>query len=186
MRLPLVSDSQDGVWARLATLDAGSSRGTFFRPEIDDEVVVGFLDADPRFPVVLGQCHSSARAAPEPGSDDNDVKGYVSRSKLKVTFDDDRISITLETPAGNRLTLSDDDKSIALVDQHGNSITLDDGGITLTSTKDITLKGTGDVTVEGRGLDLGAQTRLKASGQSGTEITSSGTLTIKGSLVQIN
>lgn len=186
VRLPLVSDSQDGVWARLATLDAGSSRGTFFRPEIDDEVVVGFLDADPRFPVVLGQCHSSARAAPEPGSDDNDVKGYVSRSKLKVTFDDDRISITLETPAGNRLTLSDDDKSIALVDQHGNSITLDDGGITLTSTKDITLKGTGDVTVEGRGLDLGAQTRLKASGQSGTEITSSGTLTIKGSLVQIN
>jgi Rhs element Vgr protein len=186
VRLPLVSNSQDGVWARLATLDAGSSRGTFFRPEIDDEVVVGFLDADPRFPVVLGQCHSSARAAPEPGSDDNDVKGYVSRSKLKVTFDDDRISITLETPAGNRLTLSDDDKSIALVDQHGNSITLDDGGITLTSAKDIMLKGTGDVTVEGRGLDLGAQTRLTASGQSGTEITSSGTLTIKGSLVQIN
>ena len=77
VRLPLVSDSEEGVWARLATLDAGDERGTFFRPEIDDEVVVGFLDGDPRFPVVLGQCHSSAKPAPEPAKDDNHVKGYV-------------------------------------------------------------------------------------------------------------
>lgn len=186
VRLPLVSDSEDGVWARLATLDAGSERGTYFRPEIDDEVVVGFLDADPRHPVILGQCHSSAKAAPEPGSDDNHVKGYVSRSKLKLTFDDDKKSIVVETPGGNTITLSDDEKSIALVDQHGNSITLDDGGITLESAKDLTLKASGDVKVEGKGVDLSAQSSFKAGGQSGTDITSSGTLTIKGSLVQIN
>ena len=94
-----MSDSEEGVWARLATLDAGDGRGTFFRPEIDDEVVVGFLDGDPRFPVVLGQCHSSAKPAPEPAKDDNHVKGYVSRSKLKLTFDDDKKVVVLETPA---------------------------------------------------------------------------------------
>lgn len=186
VRLPLVSDSEDGVWARLGTLDAGSGRGTYFRPEIDDEVVVGFIDADPRFPIVLGQCHSSAKAAPEPGSDDNHRKGYVSRSKLTLTFDDEKKSIAVETPGGNRLTLSDDEKSIALADQHGNSITLDENGITLRSAKDVVVEASGDVTVQGKGLDLSAQAGFKAGGQSGTDITSSGTLTIKGSLVQIN
>lgn len=186
VRVPLIGDSDDGVWARLATLDAGAQRGTCFRPEIDDEVVVGFLDADPRFPVVLGQLHSSARPAPVPGSDDNHVKSYVSRSKLTLGFDDEKSAITLETAAGNKLTLSEDAKAVSLADQNGNSITLDDGGITITSAKDLTLKASGDVKVEGNGVSLKAQATFKASSQSGAEVSSSGTLTIKGSLVQLN
>jgi Rhs element Vgr protein len=63
VRLPLVSTAEEGIWARLATLDAGKERGTFFRPEINDEVVVGFLSDDPRYPVILGMCHSSAKPA---------------------------------------------------------------------------------------------------------------------------
>ncbi len=186
VRLPLVSAAEEGVWARLATLDAGDERGTFFRPEIDDEVVVGFLDGDPRFPVVLGQCHSSAKPAPETATDDNHVKGYVSRSKLKLTFDDDKKVVVLETPAGNKLTLSEDAKSVSLEDQNGNSITLDDGGITLKSAKDLTLKASGDVKVEGTNVEFKAQSSFKAEGQSGADLKSSGTLTVKGSLVQIN
>lgn len=186
VRLPLVSDSEEGVWARVATLDAGDERGTFFRPEIDDEVVVGFLDGDPRFPVVLGQCHSSAKPAPETAKDDNHVKGYVSRSKIKLTFDDDKKVVTLETPGGNKLTLSDDEKTASLVDQNGNKVTLDDGGITLESTKDLTLKASGDVKLEGTNVECKSQANFKAEGQSGADVKSSGTLTIKGSLVQIN
>ncbi|MFZ3088483.1 MAG: type VI secretion system tip protein VgrG, partial [Methylotenera sp.] len=48
VKLPMVSTTEEGVWARLSTLDAGKERGTFFRPEIDDEVIVGFLNDDPR------------------------------------------------------------------------------------------------------------------------------------------
>jgi Rhs element Vgr protein len=186
VRLPLVSTEEEGVWARLATLDAGDGRGTYFRPEIDDEVVVGFLDGDPRFPVVLGQCHSSAKPAPETAKDDNHLKGYVSREKLKLTFDDEKLVVVLETPAGNTLTLSEDDKSVTLADQNGSTITLDDGGITLDSAKDITLKASGDVKVEGGNVELKAQSSFKAEGQSGADVKSSGTLTVKGSLVQIN
>jgi Rhs element Vgr protein len=186
VRLPLVSASEDGVWARLATLDAGDQRGAYFRPEIDDEVIVGFLDSDPRFPVVLGQCHSSAKPAPEPATDDNHIKGYVSRSKLKLTFDDDKKVITLETPAGNQLTLSEDGKKVSLADQNGSSITLDDSGITLKSAKDIVLKASGDLKVDGTNVTFAAQSSFKAEGQSGADLKSSGTLTIKGSLVQIN
>ena len=64
VRLPLVNDGDDGVWARVASLDAGAERGFFFRPEIGDEVLLGFLDDDPRQPVLLGMLHSSALAAP--------------------------------------------------------------------------------------------------------------------------
>lgn len=186
VRVPLISDSEDGVWARLATLDAGDQRGTFFRPEIDDEVIVGFLDGDPRFPVVLGQCHSSAKPAPEPAKDDNHVKGYLSRSKLRLTFDDEKKDVMLETPSGNKLTLSEDQKTVSLVDQNGNSITLDDAGITIESAKDLTLKASGDVKLEGTNVDFKSQANFKAAGQAGVEINSSGTLTIKGSLVRIN
>jgi Rhs element Vgr protein len=186
VRLPLVSDSDDGVWARLGTLDAGDERGTYFRPEIDDEVVVGFLDADPRYPVVLGQLHSSAKAAPEKAKDDNNLKGYVSRSKLKLTFDDDKKAVVLETPAGNKLTLSEDEKSVALADQNGSSVTLDQDGITLKSAKDLTLKASGDVVLQGNNLKLTADMGLTAKAQSSAEINSSGTLTLKGSLVRIN
>ena len=186
VRLPLVSTSAEGVWARLATLDAGDGRGTYFRPEIDDEVVVAFLDSDPRFPVVLGQCHSSAKPAPETAKDDNNLKGYVSRSKLKLTFDDDKKVVVLETPEGNKLMLSEDDKKVTLADQNGSSITLDDGGITITSAKDITLKAAGDVKVEGGNVEVKAQSNFKAEGQSGADVKSSGTLTVKGSPVQIN
>src|SRR5262249_39053829 len=99
-RLPLVSTSEDGVWARLATLDAGKNRGTYFRPEIGDEVIVRFLGDDPCFPVILGQSNSSANPSPVAAKDANDLKGYVSREKLKLSFDDDKKIIGLESPAG--------------------------------------------------------------------------------------
>jgi Rhs element Vgr protein len=193
VRLPLVSPQEEGAWARLATLDAGQERGTYFRPEIDDEVVVGFLNDDPRHPVVLGMCHSSAKPAPEPGSDDNHLKGYVSREKMKFTFDDEKKIVTIETPGGNKLTLSDEDKGIILEDQNGNKITLDDKGITIESAKDIILKATKDLKAEGMNLELKAQTAFKAEG-SGTAELSGANTTVKGSaatviqggIVQIN
>lgn len=184
VRLPLVGN--DGVWARLATLDAGDGRGTYFRPEIDDEVVVGFIAADPRHPIVLGQFHSSAKPAPVSGSDDNHVKGYVSRSEIKLTFDDDGKVVTLETPEGNVLKLSEADGAVTLADQNDNSIVLDSNGITLQSAKDLVLKATGDVKIEGVNATIESQAQLTAKGQTGAEVSSSGVTTIKGSLVQVN
>ena len=193
VRLPLISKDEEGIWARLATLDAGKERGTFFRPELEDEVVVGFLDDDPRYPVVLGMCHSSAKPAPEPAKDNNHHKGYVSREKMKFTFDDEKKIITLETPGGNKLVLSEEEKGILLEDQNGNKITLDDNGIKLESSKDLILKASGDVKIEGMNTELKAQTAFKAEGNSSAEISGANTTVkggattvIKGGMVQIN
>ena len=193
VRIPLISTSEEGIWARISTLDAGASRGTYFRPEIGDEVIVGFLGDDPRYPVVLGMCHSSNKPAPIPPSDNNHVKGYVSRESMKFTFDDEVKSITLETPGGNKLKVSDDDKGISLEDQNGNKITLNDSGITLDSASDLILKAVGELKIEGMNTTLKASASLKAEGSASAEFSGasttlkgSGTLTIQGGLVQIN
>lgn len=193
VRLPLVSAAEEGIWARISTLDAGNDRGTFFRPEIGDEVVVGFLGDDPRHPVVLGMCHSSAKPAPEPAEDDNHRKGYVSREKMQFIFDDDKKTIVLETPAGNKMTLSEEDKGIVIEDQNGNTIILDDSGIKIESSKDLTLKAAKDIKLEGTNVALKAQSAFKATGTASAEVSGanatikgSATTVIQGGIVQIN
>jgi len=104
---------------------------------------MGFLGDDPRHPVVIGMCHSSAKPAPEPPKDANHRKGYVSRASMRLTFDDEKKIVVLETPAGNRLTLSEDAKAVTIEDQNGNSIRLEQGGITIESSKDLKLKAPG-------------------------------------------
>lgn len=193
VRLPMISSSEEGIWARIATLDAGKQRGTFFRPEIGDEVIVGFLNDDPRYPVILGMCHSSAKPAPESAKDDNHRKGYVSREKMKLTFDDEKKTITLETPGGNKITISDEDKGIVFEDQNSNKITLNDSGIKIESSKELSLKADKDVKTEGMNIELKAQTAFKASGSGSAEVSGasttikgSATTVIQGGMVQIN
>lgn len=193
IRLPLINTTEEGIWARIATLDAGNQRGTYFRPEIDDEVIVGFLNDDPRHPVVLGMCHSSAKPAPEAAKDDNHHKGYVSREKLKLSFDDEKKIIGLETPAGNKFTMSEDAKGITLEDQNGNKITLDDSGIKIESVKDLILKASKDVKLSGTNTEFSAKAAFKATGTSSAEVSSpsttikgSATAVIQGGMVQIN
>ena len=193
VRLPLISAEEEGVWARLATLDAGNERGTFFRPEIEDEVVVGFLNDDPRYPIILGMCHSSAKPTPEEAADDNHRKGYVSREKMQFTFDDETKVIVLETPAGNKISLSEEDSGILIEDQNGNKFTMDDNGIEMESAKDITIKATNDVKIEGLNVEIKGQSGFKAEGAgtaelsgASTTVKGSATTTIQGGIVQIN
>jgi len=178
---------EQGVWARVATLDAGDQRGTVFRPEKDDEVVLGFFHADPAQPVVLGMLHSSAKAPPITPTEDNDEKGYVSRSKVALRFDDKKKVAILETPGGNRLTLSDDDGGLTLADQNGNSIVLNKDGIALKSDKKaVMIKAKSDLKAQAMNAEIKATSGATVKGGSKAEISSSGKVTVKGSLVMIN
>lgn len=185
VRVSIIHKEDEGAWCRLSTLDAGENRGTFFRPEIEDEVIVGFINNDPRHGVVLGMVHSSSKPSPLPATDDNHIKGYVSRSEMKMTFDDDKKVWQLETPAGNKVIVSEDEKQIHLEDQHGNKLTMNQDGITLESIKDIIMKATGDLKAEGVNADIKGSASAKVSA-SGAECSLAGTATLKGSVVNIN
>ncbi|MCC5938900.1 MAG: type VI secretion system tip protein VgrG [Lunatimonas sp.] len=186
VRIPIINEQEQGIWCRWSSLDAGSERGMVFRPEIGDEVIVGFINEDPNQAVVLGMLPSSAHPTPIAATDDNHEKGYVSRSGLQLLFDDEKKSVKLETPNGKQITISEQDDVLTLKDDHGHQITLSEDGIALESSKDITLKSTGDIVLEGNNVTLMAQAQFKAEGNSGAEVTTSGAAVLKGSIVQIN
>jgi len=186
VRMPIVDPDDDGIWARIASLDAGDGRGAFFRPELDDEVVLGFFHDDPRDPVILGMLNSSAKPAPLTASDENPEKGFVTRSEMKLIFDDEAVSIKIETPQGNTITLSDDAGSIILEDEHQNRIEMNADGICIESQGEIKIGAAQDVTIEGKDVGVKAKAEFTAEGSVGAELTSAGTAKLKGSLVQIN
>lgn len=186
VRMPLIDPQGEGIWARIASLDAGEKRGAFFRPEIGDEVVLGFLHDNPRDPIILGMLNSSAKPAPISASDDNHEKGFVTRSEMKVIFNDDKKSIKIETPNGNTITLSDDSGSIVLEDENSNKIEMNSDGVLIKSAGEINVKADKDVNIEGTNVNIKASAKLKAEGSSGAELTSSGITDVKGSLVNLN
>jgi len=186
VQLPIINSEEQGIWARVASLDAGENRGAFFRPEIGDEVIVGFINDDPNHAVVLGMLHSSAKPAPIVATDDNHEKGFVTRSEMKLLFDDHKKSLTIETPGGKKIVLDEDAGSIIIEDENSNTFTLDSSGVALESGSDFSIKASGDVTIEGTNVSVTANAEFKAEGNAGAEVSTGGIAVLKGSLVQIN
>lgn len=140
VRIPVIDNNAQGIWTRMASLDAGADRGTFFRPEIDDEVIVGFINDDPRDAVVLGMLHSSAKPAPIKAQDANHEKGFTTRSKMHIHFNDNTKTITIDTPAGNKIMLDERATKIEIKDQSDNKITMEPNGIKMESPVNIDIK----------------------------------------------
>jgi Rhs element Vgr protein len=186
VKIPIINNEEQGIWCRVASLDAGDNRGAFFRPEIEDEVIIGFINEDPNNAVVLGMLNSSGKPAPIVASDDNNEKGFVTRSEMKLLFDDEKKSITILTPAGKSIALDEDAGTIVIEDENSNVITIDSNGIKMESAGKIELKATGDVNIEGANVTIKASTQFKAEGSAGVEMSSSATAILKGGIVQIN
>ena len=186
VKIPIVNNEEQGIWCRVAALDAGNNRGTFFRPEIADEVIIGFINEDPNDAIILGMLHSSGKPTPLVASDDNHQKGIFTRSEMKVLFDDEKKSIAIETPAGKKIIIDEDAGIIKIEDENSNVITLDSNGIKMESAGKIELKASGDVSIEGANVSIKASAQFKAEGSAGVEMSSSATAIVKGSIVQIN
>jgi uncharacterized protein involved in type VI secretion and phage assembly len=137
VRLPWTGE-QDGTgyeaWARRATLFGGPDRGAWFQPDVNEEVLVGFLGGDPRQPFVIGSMWNGQDAPPESASNDNHVKSLVSREDIRVTMDDTpgSLRLQLKTPQ-QEITIDDGGGSIKLQDANGNSVTLDSSGVKVAS-----------------------------------------------------
>ena len=191
------------IWARQAGLYATNGKGSFFLPEVGDEVIVGFLNDDPRYAIILGSVYSSKNAPPYTSDKENTIKAFVTKSELKIEMNDKDKVLTISTPAGNTFTLSDKDKSITVEDQNSNSLTMDSGGITIKSAKDITIdaggsltlkakqnidstSAGGDVTLKGLNVTGNGQVGATLKGGATAELSAGGQTTVKGAMVMIN
>ncbi|HET6829189.1 MAG TPA: type VI secretion system tip protein VgrG [Ramlibacter sp.] len=199
---PVMQAQTDGVWARLAKFYGSNTFGAFFIPEVGDEVVLGYLNNDPSYPVILGSLYSSKHTPPYALEAQNNTKAIVTRCKHKVEFDEQNKIITITTPTANKMILSDQGKSIQLLDQNGNKVELTPSGISLDSPKNIqlTAKGTitldavgaititskADVKSEGLNVNCQAQVGFSAKGAATAELSATGQTTVKGAMVMIN
>lgn len=200
--VPVIEEQGTGIWARLSNFYASDGIGNYFYPEIGDEVVLGFLNEDPRFPIILGSVYGKKLKPAYTPDSENKTKGMVTKSQMKLTFDDDKKIITIETPGGNKISLSDDEKSIKMEDQNSNKIEMSDSGILLDSPKDIklkaagnftveatsgvTVKSTGDASLTGNNVNLKANIALTAEGAASAALKASGQVEVKGAMVMIN
>ena len=188
VKIPIASEGSDAVWARVARLDAGNKRGSIFHPEEGDEVILGFINDDPRQAIILGMLNSSKNIVPEKlkAADKNPIKGFVTRSELKLLFDDDKKILTIETPKG-KIEINDDKKTIIIKDDSNkNTITLSDKGVAIECEKDLSISAKGNIKIEGKKVEIKAKSSFSAEGSSGASVKSNGTTDIKGSTVNIN
>jgi uncharacterized protein involved in type VI secretion and phage assembly len=202
VNVPVLQAQTQGVWARLAGFYASGQYGAFFFPEIGDEVVLGYLNNDPCHPVILGSVYSSKNNPPYTPDEGNNFKALVTRSKMKVEFDEENKIITVTTPGGNKVVLNDTDKTIFLNDQNDNKVTLDASGICLDSPKDISIKAAGKITLKATAeigvtsdadlkmsalnIENNANVGFTAKGNATAEVSASGQTTVKGAMVMIN
>lgn len=201
--VPMIEASGDGIWARLANFYASADIGAFFMPEVGDEVILGFINNDPRFAVILGMLYSSTKSPPYTADSENKIKAIVTKSKMKIEFDDDKKVLTLETPGGHQAILSDEDQKITLKDSNGNTMEMSSSGIDIKSNAAINIEASstctikanqgidikasgGDTNVEG--LNVNAKGQMGFSGQGGAtaELKGGAQATVKGAMVMIN
>jgi uncharacterized protein involved in type VI secretion and phage assembly len=163
---------RESYWARLATPMAGKERGLVFIPEVGDEVLVAFEREDLRFPYVLGALWNGKDKPPLANDDGkNDKRTVVSRKKHHLLFDDGaKGAVELLHEKGRKVVL--DDNGFVVQDEKGNVVKVDSNS--------------GAMTIEAKGqLKIkAASITLEATGT--VELKASATMTIRGTMVNIN
>jgi uncharacterized protein involved in type VI secretion and phage assembly len=120
-------------WAPIAALMAGRSRGTYYMPEVDDEVLVAFEHGEFARPYVIGFLWNGQDPPPS-----NDQQLRLIRS-----VNGHEIAIYDPPPAAG------DKGFIRIRDAHGNTIELANGRISIRALGMLELKAP-SVTINGR------------------------------------
>ncbi|WEK21618.1 MAG: type VI secretion system tip protein VgrG [Candidatus Pedobacter colombiensis] len=182
VEIPLLNAIDNRIWARLATFWAGDTHGAFFIPDIGDEVVLGFFNDDPCHAVVLGSLYSSNKKASHQLADENHIRSLVSRSDIKIVFDDEKKSLTFSA-SGSKIVLSDNGISIESADKLVLSAA---AGIEINAGTVLAIEGKSGIKMKGPNIEAKADVAFTAKGNATAELSASGQVTVKGAMVIIN
>jgi phage protein D/phage baseplate assembly protein gpV len=211
VKYPWLSDTVESHWARLVSPMAGNTRGFYWLPEVNDEVLVAFEHGDVNHPYVVGGLWNGVDLPPMKADQVLSQDGKVDR----------RI---IQSRTGHVVTLDDSTQtpSISIVDRTGrNSIKVDskNNNISVYAQGDLTLEARGSVNIKGRAVNIQAEGQavtvsanagdvsvraqkgltlrgtnsqiegtaaMKVKGGGVTDVESNGVTNIKGSLVKLN
>ena len=169
---PWHSRPEDTHWARLATPMTGKGYGTYFLPEVGEEVLVAFERGDLRSPYVVGSLWNGNDKPPVSNTDGrNDIRTIRSRKGHALRFEDGaKGRLRLELHDGKAITI--DEGAITVDAGNGNRIVIGSAGgaITIDAASTLRLRA--------------PQIALEATGT--LDIKAGGTLTLRGSMILIN
>lgn len=164
------SSDDESHWARVVSFMSGANFGAHFLPEVGDEVLVTFLNADVQSPIVIGSLFNTNENPHVTEDANNNLRSIKSRSGHEIVFDDDTESnaqkLSILSSAGHKIILDDSsgNEKLTIKDSTGGVIELD------TSTQKITIKSGMEIEIKAPNITIEAEA----------------VLTLKGALVKIN
>ncbi len=175
-------------WVRLLQPIASSSSGTFFLPEVGDEVVVlrgDMTNVDAM--VVLGAVYNGKAKPKNPDADGkNAIKQILTKAGNELTFRDksgaEGIDIVV---AGQKVKITMDKKGGSVVIETDKEITLKATNKVTVQSKEVTIKGDAKVTIEGaQKVTVKSSANVEIVGSAGVKVQGA-KVDIAGSMVNI-
>lgn len=211
VKIPRISKDEESNWARVVSFMAGKERGSFFLPEIDDEVLVAFEYGDINMPYIIGSVWNGIDVPPEDNSDGkNNIRIIKSRSghiiKLDDTENNEMIEISDKTEK-NLIIIDTRKNTISIKSEKDIELSAPNGKISIeaneiqtkssTSTKieamDLQTKSNASTKIEALELQIKSDTTSKIEAGAKMDIkaamidvNASGIMNIKGSLLNLN
>jgi uncharacterized protein involved in type VI secretion and phage assembly len=180
LKFPWLSDDNETEWVRMSTMMTGGDRGSFFLPEVGDEVLVAFEHGDLNCPFVIGALWNPKAKPPGKNTDGkNNIRKITSRSGHEIIFNDDNTAkkekIEIHTHAGHKVVLDDSmgQEKIEIVDKTGsNKMVIDSvqNAINIESAMLLKIKAS----------------MVEIEGTTSLTLKSSTMVTIQGTIVKIN
>ena len=203
LKLSIREVENETDWVRIATFFAGNGRGSYFIPEVGDEVLVAFHLGEVRQPYVIGMLWSRNNVPPAEdvmGFQQNNIRKFTSRAGHEIVFDDGVLhgKVKITTRRGQVIEMDDLLDKITITDMTGansitiwgsamQSITLRSGlsSIKLSSMGSVTITAPAGVQIKSGKVDIsGGMVDVKSLGM--LNLSAAGITTVKGSLVKIN
>jgi len=196
---PWLAEEDESYWARIATMMAGDNRGTYFIPEVGDEVLVAFEHGDIHYPYIIGSLWNGKDKTHENNDNgENNLRVIKSRSGHKIILDD--------TDGKEKITIIDkDEKRSIVIDSEKKTIDIknEDGKINIFAGDDITIETNKNLNIKtGQGCNITANSNVEVKANSSVNVKAgssgkfeanasltlkaSGVTTVKGAIVKLN
>lgn len=148
-------------WVRLISPYVGSNYGSYLVPEIDEEVLVGFIGGSLKRPFLLGSLYPQNCELVKNDFDDKNLKKHLKTkggNEIEILDTEEKCHIKIMTKKESVFVIDDEQENCTISDKEGkNQILLDfkNGEITIKAEKKITLStGKVEVVMDGQGGSL--------------------------------
>jgi len=173
--------SKSSQWIRVIQNYAGSGRGSYWRPEKDDEVLVSFEGGNAQKPYVIGS-HYNGKSAPEFFDPQNMIKAIKMRFGQLLKFVE-KAGIWLSDPSGNEIHLDEEGKNINV--NSPETVTIRAKNIIFEATESITFTAGTNITETAEGhksTKIGKNNSTSIGGNKMLKVTGNFMEHIKGNL----